>query len=565
MGAKRGRPPKRQRVTAHLDDAAREMVEAAIPELAATGRGVLPDVIAEQMAAIQRSGGLWPVPTADTEDVQTATLAVFQAVGRVVALEYTKATGADPDAVTECMNSTGLVYVGLDANGMPDGPPIGFGFGTSRPGPTTHEAYNAPALRPVMDALRWMRATKGRAWCDVFGLYVIGAMWSVAKEGRERRNPYIGDRTLLPRRFLNVFKTGPAQLAQQGDRIGQGELFPMSPEVLETLQAARGQVTTRQLMRLSASEIRALHAAFRCVSAYGDDGKQFARTEVTLPWAAFCSAAGIDRKQTNTQRDLVTAARALDRRDVYASMETPDPDNPGKRMLMIASTKVARVGVVWNNLSPEASARAFAEYEALAPGETWSGPLPTLVTITVPPGLTDTVGALALDGSVVKRLDDGSRAVRGTMHRLNPLDHALFLELTQRVQSQQVAALDNGGPSLWSYVYRDAFLADFYGPDAIARAKQQRNYRKLETSYHQAVKALEAGGLVLKSELDYQGRKGDEKGGVQDRFALNPELVKGLGERALRRTPDPEQPALPAGASSTPARRGRGRPRKSGG
>lgn len=561
MAAKRRKQPKVQRVAVNADPVLYQMLQDAVPALAATGRAILPDVIAPVMEEIRRQGGRWrwPEPTPETGEVFIATLYLFQQVGRVVAREYVKATGADPDAISEAMNSSGLVYVGLDESGLPEGVITGFGFGPALPGATVPPSWaDSPEVRPVIDALRWMRATKGREWSDLFGPYVIGAMWGVAKELRERAKPTgLGDRTVFPQPLVSAFR--PPQFAQQADRLEQGDFFGVTPESREMLQKAKRTVTTRQLMRLAAPELRAFHAAYRAVSSFGDDGRAFTRASMSLPWATFCNAAGINRRQQGPQRALLTAARDLDRRVIYASIEAPDPEHPGKHLLVVGSCQVMKVVPVWGNLTPEESARTLAQYEALAPGETWSGPLPTLVGLEVPPLLDDTVSALALDGSVVKRLDDGSRAIRGKSHGLNPLDHALFLELTQRVQSQQVAALDNGGPSLWSYLYRDDFLADFYGPDAIAKAKRQRNYAKLEASYHQAVRALEAGGLVLKSELEYQGRKGGEKGRVQDRFALNPELVKGLGERAKRAIPDPHQLTLPAGTS-----RGRGRPRKSG-
>jgi hypothetical protein len=64
---------------------------------------------------------------------------------------------------------------------------------------------------------------------------------------------------------------------------------------------------------------------------------------------------------------------------------------------------------------------------------------------------------LVVAGDVLKRLDAGAKATRGRAESFTGLEWRLFIEITQRGQSQQISA---DGQTQRSYVDRDLLLAD---------------------------------------------------------------------------------------------------------
>jgi len=136
---------------------------------------------------------------------------------------------------------------------------------------------------------------------------------------------------------------------------------------------------------------------------------------------------------------------------------------------------------------------------------------------------------------VLDRLEAGSRAVRGVQAGLNPLDHRLLIEITQREQSQHRSG---DGLRVRSYVDREKVLADYYGADQLAKWKRAGKLRERATvPYENAARALVEGELVARWDPTYTTTAGERR----DVFELVPGVVVGTDAPV---TDDPAQTTL---------------------
>lgn len=334
----------------------------------------------------------------------------------------------------------------------------------------------------------------------------------------------LGDRLSLPRPAVDVARKDAGGFADLLSKIDQGELFAGEPTVA-VLREAEVTVERRQFAELSTPEIRGLCGVFRAFSSMGDNGREFTDSVLSLDARTMYDACGVDARQPKSCRELFDALRKLSERDVYVPLTFQDGD---QFWVMGERTPVCQVRPVWSPEKREdadAIARAWIRQER-GGKEEWTGPLPDKYVLTLPGIMRKVWGALVVSGDVLQRLEDGAKQERGKGQGFRPIDWALFLELTQTTQAQQLA--DNL-QSLCSYIDRDAFILAHHGREKVESYRKRRHYKTLVAEYEKAAQVLLAAGICTSWKPGSKGKRGP-----RDVFTLSPDVVHGLAERAER-------------------------------
>lgn len=373
------------------------------------------------------------------------------------------------------------------------------------------------------------------------------------KNRRKELEAGLPDRTMFPGQMVRYgystnLSTDFARLAEELSK-GQTDLFP-AQNALEVIRAhAEMEYSTSQLANMSAAEVRAMHGVYRLFTGGGDDRTEFATQSMSVDMGQLCQAAGIKSGRAKDRAALFDGVRALARRSLPVALKVPQQD--GRVCVVGDRTPIIEVKPVWmasaqgRRVLSESDVHALSEQYARDSDTPWDGPLPDVFVFTLPSLMRRISERLVLRGDVLARLEAGSHAVRGAQSGLNPLDHRLLMEITQRQQSRQRS---DDGTRVRSFVDRERVLADHYGPEKLAKWRQQRKFRERATEpYENAVQALIAGGLVVEWTPEYQTAHGE----LRDVFELAPGVMMGSELPPA----DSEQEALPFATRKKPGRR----------
>jgi hypothetical protein len=367
------------------------------------------------------------------------------------------------------------------------------------------------------------------------------------RERKRRKDAEAGlpDRTVFPGHMIRYGHAGADDFARLADMLenGQGELFPHG-NALEVIRSqAELQPNTSQLGDMTAAEVRALHGVFRLFTRGGDDRRTFNADMLPVDASVFYKAAAVTSRRSKDRAAVFDGLRSLSRRALLVALKVKDPKD-GKMYVIGERTPLFEVRPMWT--ASDDGRRALTEQEADAiarhylqhmdADEPWTGPLPDRFVFTLPPLMQRISDRLVLRGDVLDRLEAGSRAVRGAQGGLNPLDHRLLIEITQREQTQHRS---KDGLRVRSFVDRERLLEDHYGAEKLAKWRRSGKFRERATEpFENAARALVAGGLVAHWEPNYRTTAGESR----DVFELVPGVV--VGSEGLQ-ADDPAQTALP--------------------
>lgn len=380
----------------------------------------------------------------------------------------------------------------------------------------------------------------------------------------------LSDRFHWPRAVVDAFRTDGATAAaildrverslaaqEAGEAADQLELLPADENTLELLRRAETTIEGRQLGHLTTPEIRALAAVLHIFSSRGDDGKGFTvGGTIGIPARLLYSAARINPRQPNQCRALFSALDDLSREEVYLSLKVQD----GEQWRIVGEhSPLIQMRPVWS-ASKRADADRIAEQwgqyglkvaRARRDGRKppkWTGPPPDDYVLTLPPTVCRVFRSLVVSADILDRLQTGAKRVRGENQGFQPIDFALFLEITQTTQGQQVA---DDGKAVRSYVDRDEFIEGHYGPETV-RVKRERGHynRDLTAQYETAAEVLLAGEIVTEWKPEQQARRGK-----RDVFTANPAVVFGLQDKAERALARQRELTLPPGGAPTKGRK----------
>jgi hypothetical protein len=376
---------------------------------------------------------------------------------------------------------------------------------------------------------------------------------ALERERKRRKDAEAGlpDRTVFPGHMIRYGHAGADDFARLADMLenGQGELFPHG-NALEVIRSqAELQPNTSQLGDMTAAEVRALHGVFRLFTRGGDDRRTFNADMLPVDATVFYKAAAVTSRRSKDRAAVFDGLRSLSRRSLLVALKVKDPKD-GKTYVIGERTPLFEVRPMWT--ASDDGRRALTEQEADAiarhylqhmdADEPWTGPLPDRFVFTLPPLMQRISDRLVLRGDVLDRLEAGSRAVRGAQGGLNPLDHRLLIEITQREQTQHRS---KDGLRVRSFVDRERLLEDHYGAEKLAKWRRSGKLRERATEpFENAARALVAGGLVAHWEPNYRTTAGESR----DVFELVPGVV--VGSEGLA-ADDPAQTALPLRGKKT--------------
>lgn len=332
-----------------------------------------------------------------------------------------------------------------------------------------------------------------------------------------------GDRVLFPGQMLDGIRdngTGATRRALEMVRSGDASA---SPETLAMLEQVTATVGTRPLAEMTTPEWRAAFAVMHAFSSVRDDGRSLTADTLTADSVDLYRLCGIDPRQPTQCRTLFNALERISRRVLNVALVTRDGDAwavVGKRAAIV------EMSPLWST-DRRADADAIAvQWSALPPGEEWTGPLPDKYALTLPAIMRKIWRSLVLSADVLPALEAGARAVYGARQGFQAADMALFLELTQTVQGNELAP---DGRGLLSYIDRDKFILDLHGTEHVAEKRRQRKYGQLTTAYEKSARVLVEGGLVVSWTPEKKGRRGP-----RDVFVLDPDKIHGLRDRVER-------------------------------
>jgi hypothetical protein len=379
-------------------------------------------------------------------------------------------------------------------------------------------------LPPLRDFLLvyWRDSTEAaaKAFCDGNDLHVlrdvfkallpqVHALANAEARDREQGVPLVtelGDRVMYPRTALTGF-SGEARLSKTLERLAQKDLFPSDENTELVLREAVENVkyNGRVLRDLSAGEARAMHGALSIFSSGGDDGQYFKRDQARVPWGFWKrDACKLTNESAKVGRKAMTDLLRLRKREIPMLLTFKGEEG---QTVLGSWSKLVEVMLVFEN---EADGIKWMNHN---PSRPWTGAQPKEVVLKLPELMRPVFKGLPLTADYLERLEEGSRKAGGKGRGIHAADHALFMEVCQTRQAGQKAA--DGSPRAWSYINREVYLTEMNG-----EAKLKKRRGEIEARYLLSLKALKAGGLIERYELEHEGRNG-----LRDRVLIAEDVV----------------------------------------
>lgn len=344
----------------------------------------------------------------------------------------------------------------------------------------------------------------------------------------------LGDRILIPGQLIDAGYKPGGGFRRQLAEVEQGDLFAPGDALDLLTTAAEALVEGTQLGDLSPAQVRALVAVFRVFSSEGDDGRELRSAPITVPARLMYQAAEIDPHNGRACRDLFQALDTLANRSLYVSLKFKDA--AGRWCVAGDRSPIYHLRPYWTDVADgrkrreedaEGIAQEWAGRSATAGAQPWKGPLPDAYEVALPTIMRKVWRTLVVRGDILRLLDTGAKRVRGERESFTGLEWRLFVEITQRTQSQQ---LSDDGTTLRSFVDRHELLADFYGAEEVKKARSKGKYKTgYVAQFEKAARALEEGKVAR--WVPAEAGRGSRRGEAKDVFELSPDIVHGTKER----------------------------------